>query len=458
MTKKKPNILLLIADQHRWDCLGRSNCFPVSTPNLDRLADQGAFFQHAFTPTPVCAPARQALISGLAPESFGALWNPDFIETATVKPDEHFYTAALSGSGYDCTLIGKWNTSLNHSPADFGFNNHISWQEHSKLIAAKYPELNWQRGWFGEASPIELEDSKTHWAAGQACQAMSRAVDQSKPWFVRVDFSDPHLPCRPSSPFASMFNPADIQPWSSFPDPLEYKPYIQKQQVKNWQLEHFTWADWQQTAALYYGMIAQQDDAIGQILSHLDILEQQSETLVVFTSDHGDLCGGHGMIDKHYVLYDDVTRVPLIVRYPDEVAAGLRIEAFVSSALDFAGTVADFCQLDQVSRGHGRSWAPLLGEENQPGRDFAVSSGHGQQFGLYCQRSIRTRDWLYVWNLTDIDELYSVNDDPGQIDNRIDSPELGDVLRHLRRQLHRELVRRQDPFITSGWLDQQLLS
>lgn len=454
---RKPNVLLLVADQHRWDCVGAAGRFPVRTPNLDRLAAEGAFFEHAFTPIPVCAPARQALLSGLSPDAFGALWNPDFLPTPTLVPSDRFYTAALARAGYRCSLVGKWNSSLTHSPADFGFQRHVTPDAHARRLAERYPDLTFERGWFGEPSPVALEDSATHWAAETACGLIEESTRDGVPWLVRVDFTDPHLPCRPSEPFASSVDPELPEPWDSFGDPLEGKPYIQRQQVVNWRLEGMEWKDWRTTVALYYAMVAQIDDAVGRMLAKVRDLGLERDTIVIYTSDHGDLCGGHGMLDKHYVLYDDVTRVPLLVRYPALIPGGLRIPEFVSNALDLGATLAGLCGLSDVDPGLGHSLVSLLSGGHEPERDFAVSSANGQQFGLFTQRSLRTADWLYVWNLTDVDELYDVRSDPGQKTNRAADPGLAPVLGGLRRRLHAELLRRKDPFASTGWLDAQLL-
>ncbi len=452
----KPNILLIVADQHRQDALGCAGRFNIHTPNIDRLACEGVFFENAFTPCPVCAPARQALLSGLAPESYGALWNSDFLPTPTLVPEEGYHVAALVRSGYRCALIGKWNSSMTHTPRDFGFSEHIDYSGYNSAITAKYPSLSYQNGWYGEASPIALEDSKTHWASAHACQLMQSYESTDQPWMIRVDFTDPHLPCRPSEPFASLYDPDTIVPWDSMSDTLEKKPYIQRQQIQNWGLEGRSWDQWKHTLANYYGMVSQIDDAVSILLAQLDHMHLADDTIVVYTSDHGDLCGGHGMLDKHYVLYDDVTRVPLIIRYPRKVKAGYRSKEFVSNCLDLGLTFGDLCDVP-VSAGHGLSLAPLLAGVRQPERDHAVSAASGQQFGLYSQRSIRTNQWLYVWNMTDVDELYDASTDPGQLRNEIDNPALAGVLEELRISLHRELVRRNDPFACSGWLDAQLL-
>ena len=457
MKRLRPNILFLVADQHRWDCLGLAKRYPVLTPHLDRLADEGAWFSHAFSPIPVCGPARQSILSGLAPEQFGSLWNQDFLACPALQPSDNFFMAALARAGYDTTLIGKWNVSLHHTPGDFGFNRHIDLKAEFQSVEARYPHSSWPNGWFGDPSPLPLADSRTHLAAGIACEQM-RQADKDRPFMIRVDFQDPHLPCRPSEPFASLYRPEDMVPWDSFADNLADKPYIQRQQLVNWQLQGKTWNEWSRTVALYLGMISQIDDAVGLMLKQLQELGLEDETLVIYTSDHGDLCGGHGMIDKHYVLYDDVTRVPLIIRDPQQNRPGREIEAF-TSLLDIGATLAQRCELEGVNPGHGQSLLPFMNDcdTSSVEREEIVCSSNGQQFGLYTQRCIRTRDWLYVWNLTDIDELYELASDPGQCVNRITDMSCQSVLADLRKRLYQVLLKRQDPFVSSIWVRDQLL-
>lgn len=457
MDQERPNILMIVTDQQRWDCLGCVGRYPIATPHLDRLSRQGVRFTHAFTAIPVCVPARQAMLSGLAPDGCASLWNPDFLACPSLEPSDRFFMAGLSRAGYSSTLIGPWNISPDHEPSDFGFDRHVDGSEAMKASAEKYRHLSWPHGWFGDPSPIPLHESRTHVTAKTACQEIKRAAGQPNPWLIRVDFQDPHLPCRPCEPFASHFCAEKMIPWDSFFDELVNKPYIQRQQKMNWNLEGLTWADWSRTVALYFAMIAQIDDAVGLMLDQLAALNLLQKTLVIYTSDHGDLCGGHGLIDKHYVLYDDVTRVPMILTWPSHIEGGREMNDFVSH-LDLGATLADLCGLEGVDQGHGQSMVPLPKGERQPGRDFAVCSANGQQFGLYTQRCIRTHDWLYVWNLTDRDELYDQSSDPGQCVNKIGDPDCKKILIDLRRSLYQVLVARNDPFVRSDWVRDQLLS
>ncbi len=219
-----------------------------------------------------------------------------------------------------------------------------------------------------------------------------------------------------------------------------------------------TWDDWAPAVARYFAMISQVDDMFGRVLAALDAAGAAQNTIVYFTSDHGDMCGSHGMLDKHYVLYDDVMAVPMAVRWPGHIAPGTVVNDYVSQCLDFAPTVEELLGREPPAHLHGHSLVPLLRGQAQSRRPaYAVASGNGQQFGLYTQRALRTDVYKYVWNLTDTDELYDLQADPGELHNRIADPALADTLADLRRDLRAELIRQEDPFARSGWLDGQLL-
>lgn len=457
--KSLPNLLFLMADQHRYDCVGKAGLYPISTPNMDRLAQDGAFFRNAFTPMPICAPARQCLASGRMADSFGGFWNYDMggLPCKSLVCDGTSWMNRLSKNGYQTAFLGHWHTSEQYSASDFGYTCVIDNQQWERYIAEKYPNHQYHGGWMGEESDLDLEDSLTHYMANQACKLLRRYAENGRPFHLRLDFSDPHLPCRPSKPFSQMYPPEKIPPWQSFGDTFEGKPYIQKQMVLNWENEERTqWSDWSTCASHYYGMISQLDDAIGRILDLLEETGLAENTIVIYTSDHGDTSGGHGMMDKHYILYDDVTHIPLIIRWPGVVKPQTVVEEFVSNHLDLVPTIEDACGLKRGPNHHGLTLLPLLEGKEQPERDaFAVSSSNGQQFGFFCNRSIRTREYRYIWNLTDVDELYFLPDDPGEKKNLAADPSYAPVLKELRQALYQKLIAYEDPF-AKGWVGKQL--
>ena len=193
------------------------------------------------------------------------------------------------------------------------------------------------------------------------------------------------------------------------------------------------------------------------MLSALSALGHDDDTVVIFTSDHGDMCGAHRMLDKHYVLYDDVVHVPLIVHMPGQ-QRGATTDAFVSNMLDLAPTLAALGGGDVPAHLHGTSLLPLLsGDPSFVPRADIVSTYNGQQFGLYSQRMLRERRWKYVWNATDVDELYDLEADPAELRNLIADPGVQGVVERMRRRLHAELKLAGDSLVDNPWLTDQML-
>lgn len=448
------NLLIINADQLRHDCVGYRGLRPVRTPSLDALAAESIQYTRAFTPLPVCAPARQALLCGRHPDSFGAQWNYDFLPTPTVQP-EWCWPLQLHRKGYNTAYLGRFHVSPTLKPKDFGYDQWVSWAGHKQRIQEKYPDAQYSGGWLGCESPVDVEDSGTHWMAAQASEMIRRFAAEGKPWHIWVDYEEPHLPCRPSAPFSTMYDPASILPWDGYGDAFDHKPYCQKQQTINWGTDSMTWeADFRFMVARYYGVISQLDQAIGRILSALDAAGQRDNTIVAFTSDHGDMCGSHQMLDKHYVLYDDICRVPLLVRYPGKSP---RIcHEFVSNCLDLPCSIIDWLGLERPEILHGQR-LPLEPQEDMHARRQISSTSNGQQFGLYTTRMLRDDRYKYVWNLTDVDEFYDLEQDPGEKTNLIACAEHQARISQMRRDLFEILRGQGDHFVGSEWMRRQLL-
>jgi arylsulfatase A-like enzyme len=206
----------------------------------------------------------------------------------------------------------------------------------------------------------------------------------------------------------------------------------------------------------YLGEITLLDHQIGRVLAELAMLGLAQDTLVVYTSDHGDMCGAHGMMDKHYVMYDDVVRVPLIMRWPGVIPAGQTSAAFVSSALDLAATFCAVAGIPAPATFMGQSLLPLAinGRAENPRPDI-FASYHGNQFGLYSQRMVRDGRWKFIWNPTAEDELYDLATDPAELHNRATDPAAAVELERLRERLLYWLLHTKDPLLNE-WTQRQL--
>ena len=456
---KKQNILYIQCDQFRYDSQGKTNPM-VKTPNIDRLTAEGMFFKNAFTPIPTCCPARQTFLSGLWPAQHKGLWNYD-ITLPVALFDEHTWTEDLESAGYNQGYAGKWHVHPVKTPLDFGFDEYVSdgqykaWRKEQKLpaLVPVYKDFVWMGG----VDPAPLGKTHTHWLAQKAINQIKRFQKDGKPWHMRLEFVEPHLPCNPTADFLKMYNVGDIKPWGNFPDAMAHKPYIQKQQLYNWGIENFTWKEWAVYMQHYYAMISQTDDAIGMVLNAIKEMGLSDETIVVFTADHGDAAGSHGLIDKHYVMYDEEVHVPLVIKWPGVVEPGSQSDKFVINSLDLSATIPQMAGF-RFMQSRGSSLIPLLkGENPATWRKYAYSNYNGQQFGLFVQRMIRNDKWKYIWNLTDVDELYDLEKDPWEMNNLIGNDTFKEVLSVLRHDLYEDLARRKDPTASHWAGEKQLL-
>jgi len=456
---KSPNLLVIVTDQHRHDALGLSSGGLVQTPHLDDLARQGQWFDHAYSVIPTCCPARQSMLRGKTAETFGAYWNYDItLPISTLEPQDPNWVKVIADVGYRCGYVGKWHVHPSEDPTDFGFERYYGILDYAQHLDTLVPNAKYENSWRGEKDVVDVQDSRTHVLASAAVDMIRDLSSGGAPWHLRLDFPEPHLPSRPAGSFAEMYDPAKLRPWASFGDSFVGKPFIQQQQLRTWHVEDYTWEDWAPIVARYYGIISQVDDAIGNVLSGLEEMGQRENTIIVFTSDHGDMCGSHGMVDKHFVMYDDVVRVPFVVAGPGVSRRSEANHSFVSATLDLAPTMLDLAGAPKLQDAHGCSLLPVLaGRQEGTGRNAIFSSYNGAQFGLYCQRMIRTKKWKYVWNLVAEDELYDMDADPDELRNRSHDPEVSGVLVDLRRKLYGELVRVSDPLLRGPWLTDQLL-
>ena len=448
----RPNLLFINLDQQRFDCLGHTGNAIVKTPHIDRLAASGMRFNAAYTPIPLCCPARQTLLCGQMPDRHGGLWNYDICSPIPgLSPDVVTWPKRLTAEGYNCAYLGKWHVHPDCDGTHYGYRSHREalplWEESRlrRIHTIKQAGLSFGVGLMED---VPLAQAHTHRLADMAIREMEQMVQAGDPWHLRVDFFEPHLPCYCAREFAERYNPADIPPWPNFAETFKNKPYIQRQQLENWGLADWTWREWAVYLSAYYGMISQVDDAIGRIVSYLEATGASDNTILIFTTDHGDAAGSHRMMDKHYVMYEEEVHVPLIVCWPGKVAAGSQCDDFIVHYLDLPPTLLAAIDLEPEAAFQGKSFLPqLLGRENPAAREYAFSSYNGQQFGLFTQRMIRDRQFKYVWNATDVDELYDMQSDPFEMNNLALDESQAQRLSQYRQMLCNCFSELQDPMI-----------
>lgn len=446
---RRRNVLLIVADQLRRDALGSYGSRICRTPRLDELAGEGVVFDRAFTPCGLCSPTRASLLTGLYPHSHQVLTNVHLHPvTKQLEPGEDILFPALREAGYRLGYVGKWHLHSRLDPTAFGFERYVSLGDFARyrrdLGLPQPPEASYYLLPRSGVDPAPPEHSRPAFLVDRTLEMLDAFSQGEAPFFIRLDFHGPHPPTVIPEPYASMYAPADIPPHPNFQDDLRAKPAVQRTKRRHWRTERMHWRDWQPLVAHYYGEITLIDSEIGRVLEHLAALGLRDDTLVVFTSDHGDTMGAHGIWNKDYTMYDEIYRVPLIVRDPDAPGRGVRSDAYVHHALDLTPTLLELCGARPPEGLHGASLLPLLrGEQQQRARE-AFCEFHGSHMGLYTLRMLQTDRYKYVFDTNDIDELYDHQEDPGELRNLAEDPGCGRILGEMRDRLIAQMARTDD--------------
>ncbi|MBT3287264.1 MAG: sulfatase-like hydrolase/transferase [Victivallales bacterium] len=490
----QPNILLITSDQQRWDCMGIHNPH-VRTPNLDRLAATGIAYDRAYTPNPTCTPARCSVLTGHYPSRHGC-----YCIGTNLPADYPTVPARLQEHGYYTALLGKAHFTSCLDPESFESAPHIhneeffrSWNgpfygfEHAELVIGHSVEKhacgmhygiwlkdqgvdmdrhfgNWEYADYGVWDlPEEFHNSK--WTADITIGAIDRAQEQDRPFLLWASFQDPHNPCFVPQPWASMYDDMELPELGYAEGEMDGKPPIYQHKIdtnafggpdqfgrQNWhptntsQSINMTPERTRELTKLYYGMVSLMDHHIGRILDALDERGLADNTIVIFTSDHGDYLGNHGLWWKGLPAYDDVLRVPMIVRHPDCETPGVRSDA-MQSLVDLGTTFLSLAGLVPEALQQGVVQTPSWSRADAVCRDWALAESRPTDSD-FMEKVFYSEDYkLVVYHEIEYGELYDMASDPEQRINLYDLPEHADLrTRLLRRfiaaEMEKEGVRR----------------
>jgi choline-sulfatase len=425
-----PNILFICADEHGGPFLGSMGHPIVKTPNLDRLAAAGVQFRNAYCGSPVCVPARAGMMSGLFPSDVASYCN----STPFGKPVPSWGNR-LRDAGYDCLATGKLDLT---EGTDYGFQEVDTQHGHSvspditSLLRApmcyRASVRNDVNGVFGKLRP---HDDHVLATAVQFLREKPRR--EPRPWALYTGFTAPHYPFLADPKYAAMYPPESMP----LPDvPLDYldKRHAIFEQLAGFQrVSTPIAADRVRRArAAYFGMITELDRMVGNLLDTLDKSGQMDRTLIVYTSDHGEMLGENGLWFKN-VLLENAARVPLIM-----AGAGLPRGKTVDTPVMHADMVATMLELAGLSRDpklRGRSLTALAhGRPGaHPGIAYSESHSEGNCTGSFM---IRKANWKYIYATGYEPILFDLQRDPGELHNLAGSPETAAI----QRELHAELL------------------
>jgi len=462
---KQPNIVLFVSDQQQWSTIcGRG---PARSPHINRLAAEGLRFERPYATVALCCPSRAALISGQYPWHNGIL-NQIHVPERTrsdMVPDVQTYSQRLNAAGYRLGYSGKWHASWDRTPLDFGFHDLGAPNGYNPdtlrplgLAAAEEGRpprrIDVERTitWPGDGPATFYGIDRGAEEATGAYRATSAGIAlfegyardrPEQPWFVTINVVEPHDPYLPLARYAAHYDPADVALPPSWSDDFVGKPNMNRRDAGMWAA--LTEDEVRTAIARYWAYCEQVDAQVGRVLDALDRGGLADDTVVVFTSDHGDMAGAHRQFIKGWQPYEETYRVPLVIRWPGVIAPGGVCERLVQLH-DLAHTFAAIGGGEPITPADGRSLLPLLRDPHAAwGEDTAFCCYYGGEF-LYTQRMVITATHKYVFNGFDFDELYDLVADPHELHNRIDDPAYAAVRDELLTLLWARMERHGDPY------------
>ncbi len=461
----KPNVLVLMFDDMRFDTFSYRGG-PVPTPNIDALAAQSTRFDMAMTTTGLCSPSRAAFFTGRWGHRTGlddnvALWHS---RQTGLRDEEGGIIKRASDAGYYVGYVGKWHLGpdgMAKRGAEFVDTYKKELEEHERQgtpygrMAQTKRYLAGERDENGEKNQYYLtlkgdyEDTEAAQKVRAGQELIKSAAKEDRPFFGVISFSQPHPPYRVPEPYASMFPVDEIDEPANYMAKRVNKPLSQEIPWWPWhEVSHMTDNDWRESRAHYYGAIAMLDRAVGEIIQTAKDEGIWDDLHIVFIGDQGSMIGEHGLYDKAAYAYDELMRIPLLVRDPDVEP---RVVNRIVSLMDVPVTMAEWMDLKPDGAVDGDSLTPLMLKGDSAITDaeddalYAYEWYNGAWFGL---RAIRTQDYKYVWNPGDErDELYDLKNDPGEIVNQIDNPDYKAKLLSLRKRLELRLLEVEDPSV-----------
>ena len=465
MADERPNIIVIMTDQHRGDCLGVNGHPLVSTPNLDGLAADGTNFTAAYSACPSCVPARAILMTGQTPWHTGILGMGQ--GQSSIRRDySHTFPAVLATAGYHTQLVGKMhfnppralngfhNTVLDEHPENGEFkSDYQAWfEEHAPAGVHMREHL---RDWNTmDARPFHLPEwlHPTNWTARESIRFLERR-DPDKPFFLLTSFIRPHSPYDPPQCFWDMYADREIPPpavgdWAHIHDvPADARD------ISAWHGKRTP--DEERRARIgYYGSVSHVDNQIGSLISYLKSKRLYHNSLIVFTADHGDMLGDHNMWRKTYA-YQSSTRIPFIVKFPHAMGVPTgncdrpaELRDVMPTALDVAGVnipgTVDGVSLQAVCRGESSLRDYLHGEHCT-----CYSTSDENQFVTDGKRK-------YIWfPRTNREQFFDLEADPEELHDLIKNTDRSAEIDGWRGRLIAELDARDCGLVAGGKLIKQ---
>lgn len=424
VSKKKPNIVFILADDHRWDYLSVMDHPFIETPNIDSIANEGVLFENAFVTSSLCSPSRASFLTGQYPQQHGVQNNFTVWDNNNVT-----YFEPLKAAGYATAFIGKW-----HMPGGLpqlrGVDQFISF-EHMGGQGAYYGTpyiVNGKKLKLGE-SPVQgveisgyITDDLTNFA--------NKFIEnnQKKPFALYLSHKALHLPMEPDAEAAGRYDnvevtlPKEADSWLAFADGS---------------FKHFLWDPLEEKMKDYAETAVAMDQQIGLVLAKLEDLGLSDNTIVVFAGDNGYMWGEHRLIDKRW-SYEESMRIPFIIRYPNGIKNPGRRSQEMLLNLDMAPTFLALAGIDVPKHMQGKSAVSVLEDKDETLRDgWLYKYYEDYPYPVPEQLAYRTERYkLIQYKRGRKNELFDLHNDPLEQNNLIDQPDMQNIYQALKIRLN----------------------
>ncbi len=421
----RPNIILIMTDQHQADALSITGNTDLKTPHLDALATSGMRFKKSYVTFPLCTPARSSIFTGKMPHNLGIKSNEKGANLISNTDRQQILAKKLKEAGYDCAYGGKWHAHQASMVDGNGF----------EMIAL-----------MGDIGLAE-----------KSIAYMKSKKDSPKPFFLTISYDNPHNICEWARderlpygdiPSVSLSEtpalPVNHQQTTTFPEAVRFEQLASK---KIYPTEHYDDEDWRHYRHAYYRLVEKVDAEIGKILTAVDDLDLRKNTLIIFTSDHGDGNGAHGWNQKT-VLIEESIRVPFIVSFQGKIKKNSINNSLISNGLDLYPTLLDYAKIKINPELKGQSLKTIFENNKKLDRDYVVieTKFDGKYAFGTMGRSIvgkRYKYNVYNWG-KNREQLFDLKNDPFEMNNLAKNKNFLKTLDLFRDRLHKWCINTDD--------------
>lgn len=466
---RRPNVIFIMTDQHPVDAIGAYGNTGIKTPNIDRIAAEGVRFDRFYIAAFPCSPSRACYFSGRHAHNHGVIVNDVFF-----SHDIPSLGSVLKDQGYNTGYVGKWHLSgqMYRGRPNAPMNNEWYYQRvpnderfqferkpgGTGENAPQHGFDYWVGGWehyhrylrdvgldeFADAkignhsiapsgpegthiySKVPEEHHMSAFLAGKAVEFLEQQKTEETPFGLVLSFYGPHLPVAPPQPWDTMYSLDEVPLPENYPDSLESKPIRQRMNRRCYMQPRWTDEPFRDYVRRYWGYSSYIDHQIGRVLKALEDAGKADNTIVIFTSDHGDMMAAHGFVFKlGHCGYEELLRVPFTIRAPGRLQAGTACDKLITS-VDVFPTLLGLLGINVPDGVDGQSFLPALEGHDIHEHVFCNSMDHNL--------TVIGKRWKYVlnWSPRDIDELYDLENDPGEMTNLARQKAHAETVAHMR--------------------------